>query len=70
MVHLDGEVVPHERVSDKELKVTIDASKIAEPGRHDIVVMNPEPLAPGAMGTSNKAHLLVDYSDSTFAADN
>jgi hypothetical protein len=61
MVHFDGQVVPHERVSDKELKVTIDASLIAQAGRHEIVVMNPEPLAPGAMGTSNKAHLLVDF---------
>jgi hypothetical protein len=63
MVHMDGEVVPHERVSGTELKVTVDASKIAAAGRHEIVVMNPEPLADPANGngTSNKAHLLVDY---------
>jgi hypothetical protein len=68
MVHVDGQVVPHERVSNTEIKFNLDAAVTAEPGRHEIVVMNAEPLAAGAMGTSNKAHLLVDYSDSTIVA--
>jgi len=62
-VMLDGQPVPFQRVSDTELAVTVDATLIASAGRHDIVVVNPEPLANAehGNGTSNKAHLLVDY---------
>jgi hypothetical protein len=60
-VMFDGEPVPHERVSGTELKVTVDAAKIAAAGRHEITVVNPAPLVADATGTSNKAHLLVDY---------
>ena len=60
-VRFNGMPVPFARVSDTELKVTVDAGLIAQPGRHDIVVVNPAPLVADATGTSNKAHLLVDY---------
>jgi imidazolonepropionase-like amidohydrolase len=60
-VQFNGMSVPFARVSDTQLKVTVDAGLIAQPGRHDIVVVNPAPLVADATGTSNKAHLLVDY---------
>ena len=62
-VLIDGTPVPHERVSDTELAVTVDANLLQNAGRLDIVVVNPEPLANPDLGngTSNSAHLLVDY---------
>ena len=62
-VLFNGAPVPYQRVSDTELEVTVDASLIQTAGRFDIVVVNSEPLARSDLGngTSNKAHLLVDY---------
>ncbi len=62
-VLIDGAPVSHQRVSDTELAVTVDANLLQNAGRLDIVVVNPEPLAHPDLGngTSNTAHLLVDY---------
>jgi hypothetical protein len=62
-VLIDGEAVAFERISDTELTVSVDAIRLTNAGRLDIVVVNPEPLASPDLGngTSNAAHLLVDY---------
>jgi hypothetical protein len=63
-----GVPVPHEAVSGSELRVTIDASLLQEPGWHEIVVRNPWPLHPEigrewGDGTSNAAHLIVAFAN-------
>jgi hypothetical protein len=62
-VLIDGVSVAFERISDTELAVTVDANRLLTPGRLDIVVVNPEPLASSDLGngTSNTAHFLIDY---------
>ncbi|MCH7979363.1 MAG: amidohydrolase family protein [Acidobacteria bacterium] len=61
-VFFDGAPVPFERVSETELKLTIDASLIIRAGTYSVQVRNPEPLLlPKWGGVSNRAHLLVDY---------
>ena len=64
-VHFKGISVPFRVVSATELQVTIDANLLKEAGWFDLVVKNPWPIAPGAQawgnGTSNKAHLIVNY---------
>src|SRR5262249_16721048 len=62
-VLVDGISVPWRRVSPTELTVTLDENMLQRAGRFDVVVVNPEPLtAPKwGNGTSNKAHLLVNY---------
>ncbi len=62
-VLIDGESIAFERISDTELAVSVDANRLTNAGRLDIVVVNPEPLASPDLGngTSNAAHLLVDY---------
>ena len=63
-----GVPVPHETVSGSEFRVTIDSSLLHEPGWHEIVVRNPEPLHPElgmewGNGTSNEAHLIVRFAN-------
>ena len=66
-VFFKGVPVPHEAVSGSEFRVTIDSSLLHEPGWHEIVVRNPEPLHPElgmewGNGTSNEAHLIVRFA--------
>jgi hypothetical protein len=62
-VFFEGRAVPFKRVSPTELQVTIDETFLRAPGKFDIVVKNPAPLATPEWGngTSNVAHLLVNY---------
>jgi hypothetical protein len=61
-----GVPVPYKAVSATELAVTLDANLLKEVGWHEIVVRNPWPFnrdsgLPWGNGTSNKAHLIVNY---------
>jgi hypothetical protein len=62
-VLFEGRAVPFRRVSPTELQVTIDETFLRAPGKFDIVVKNPAPLATPEWGngSSNLAHLLVNY---------
>jgi hypothetical protein len=62
-VFFEGRTVPFKRMSPTELQVTIDETFLRAPGKFDIVVKNPAPLATPEWGngTSNTAHLLVNY---------
>jgi imidazolonepropionase-like amidohydrolase len=63
-VYVDNTVVPSRRVSSTELQVTIDENLLRRVGRFDIVVKTPGLISPGWRaddGTSNVAHLLVDF---------
>lgn len=65
-LYFNGTSVPYRAISPSRLEVTIDASLLHEAGWLDLVVKNPLPLnpeigAPWGNGTSNKAHLIVDY---------
>jgi hypothetical protein len=58
--------VPYKVVSPGELQITIDASLLKDAGWFDLVVKNPWPLSrdtgqPWGNGTSNKAHLIINY---------
>jgi hypothetical protein len=59
----DGFAVPYRMVSPTELEVTLDANMLQQPGRHAIVVQNPDPqeFPIWGSGTSNKANLLIEY---------
>lgn len=62
VVSFDGGPVSAMRVNDNEMKITVDASRIAHAGTYAITVSNPEPLQrPQWGGTSNKAYLLVNF---------
>jgi hypothetical protein len=66
-VYFRGVPVPHEVVSGSEFRVTLDARLLREPGWHDLVVKNPEPLHPElgmewGDGTSNAAYLIVAFA--------
>jgi Amidohydrolase family/IPT/TIG domain len=61
-----GESVPYKVMSPTELQVTIGADLLKEPGWWDLVVKNPWPYNPDTGkawgdGTSNKAHLIINY---------
>jgi hypothetical protein len=61
-----GVPVPYKAVNANELQVTLDANLLKEVGWHEIVVRNPWPYnrdsgLPWGNGTSNKAHLIVNY---------
>ena len=58
-----GLSVPYRVVSPTELQVTLDAGLLKEAGWFDLVVKNPWPIGDDAWGngTSNKAHLIVNY---------
>jgi len=61
-VSFDGTPVAFRRVSETELKATIDAELLARAGTFSITVANPEPLQrPLWGGTSNRAYLLVNF---------
>jgi hypothetical protein len=54
-------------VSPTEIQVTLDAQALRAVGKFDLVVRNPEPIDPAVVtgmwgtGTSNVAHLIVNY---------
>ena len=66
-VYFNGKPVPFRAVSSRELQVTLDAETLRQAGRFDLVVKNPEPADPFFVrsmwgnGTSNVAHLIVNY---------
>jgi Amidohydrolase family len=64
-VYFKGVSVPYKVVSPTEIQVTLDANLLKEAGWFDLVVKNPWPLTAAAKpwgdGTSNKAHLIVNY---------
>ena len=63
LVYFNGKTVPYQAVSNTELRLTLDASLLKTPGKFDIVVQNPGPVATPEWGSgaSNPAHLLVNY---------
>ena len=61
-----GQSLPYKVVSATELQVTLDSNLLKEVGRFDLVVKNPWPYNPDTGkpwgdGTSNKAHLIINY---------
>ena len=62
-VFFDGVSAPWKWVSPTELEVTIGADLLKRPGRFEIVVQNPAPVAlpDWGNGASNKAHFMVDF---------
>ncbi len=63
VAYFNGKRLKTQVESETELKVNIDASLVSEVGTYPIVVRNPEPMQrpEWGEGTSNKAHLLVNY---------
>lgn len=63
MVYFNGRTVPYQAVSRTELRVMLDASLMRTPGKFDLVVKNPSPVATPEWGNgaSNTAHLLVNF---------
>lgn len=63
VVYFGTRRVPSRLVSDSELEAAIDASLIASVGTYPVTVRNPAPLQrpEWSDGTSNKAHLLVNF---------
>ncbi len=63
MVYFNGRSVPYQAISRTELHVMLDANHLRTPGKFDIVVKNPGPVATPewGTGTSNTAHLLVNF---------
>jgi hypothetical protein len=63
LVYFGEHLVPMRRVSDTELEAVIAAGLISQVGTYPVTVRNPEPLQrpEWGNGTSNKAHLLVNY---------
>jgi len=66
-VYFRGVPVPHEVISGSEFRATLDARLLQEPGWHDLVVKNPQPLHPElgmewGDGTSNAAYLIVAFA--------
>ena len=62
-VYFGTQRVPSRLISDSELQAVIDAALIASVGTYPVTVRNPEPLQrpEWSDGTSNKAHLLVNF---------
>jgi hypothetical protein len=62
-VLIDGESVPWEWTDGSKLNVTLSENILAEAGRKEIVVVNPQPMDPSMWGhgTSNQAYLIVKY---------
>jgi hypothetical protein len=63
VVYFGERRVPTRLVSDSELEAVIDAGLISQVGTFPVTVRNPPPLQrpEWGNGTSNKAHLLVNY---------
>src|SRR5882672_3469821 len=63
----DRKLVPTQVVSPTEIRFALDAEALRTAGRFDLVVVNPAPVAPlfskgmWGNGTSNQAHLIVNY---------
>jgi hypothetical protein len=63
-VTFNGRSVPYRAVNGRELQVTLDADLLRTPGRFELYVKNPDPIGTDTQwgnGTSNKAHLIVNY---------
>jgi len=62
-VFFNGRSVPYRHVSPTELNVTLDETVLRTPGKFDIVIKSSEPVATPDLGngTSNTAHLLVNF---------
>jgi IPT/TIG domain len=66
-VYFKDQPVPFRIVSTTGIQVTLDAEALREAGRFDLVVKNPQPMDPfyirsmWGKGTSNVAHLIVNY---------
>jgi imidazolonepropionase-like amidohydrolase len=62
-VYFDGVSVPWRRINANEIEMTLDENLLRRAGRFNIVIVNPPPMtAPKwGNGTSNIAHLLVNY---------
>jgi Amidohydrolase family/IPT/TIG domain len=62
-----GRPVSSRVVSPTEIQVTLDADALKAVGKYDVVVRNPDPIDPAVVkamwgsGTSNAAHLIVNY---------
>ena len=63
LVYFGERSVPARLVSDTELEAVIDAGLIVQVGTYPVTVRNPDPLQRPEWGdgTSNKAHLLVNF---------
>jgi hypothetical protein len=63
IVYFGERSVPSRLVSDTELAAVIDAGLISQVGTYPVTVRNPQPLQRPEWGdgTSNKAHLIVNY---------
>jgi hypothetical protein len=65
--YFDGRPVATQVVSSTEMQVALDTGALRTAGRFDLVVKNPEPIDPyfqdgmWGNGTSNPAHLIVNY---------
>ena len=66
-VHFKGKPVPTQVVSSTELRFTLDPEALRAAGRFELVVVNPAPVdqffvkGMWGSGTSNEAHLIVNY---------
>ena len=62
-VYFNGRSVPYKIVSPDEVDVTLDEALLRTPGKFDIQIKNPPPIDTPYMGdgTSNTAHLLVNF---------
>ena len=62
-VFFGGKSVPYRHVSPTELNLTLDETLLRTPGKFDIVIKSPGPIATPEWGngTSNAAHLLVSF---------
>ena len=62
-VLFNGKPVPYTGVSATEIQVLLDETLLRSPGKFDLVIRNPAPVATPdwGNGTSNTAHLLVNF---------
>jgi imidazolonepropionase-like amidohydrolase len=62
-VYFNGRSVPYKVVSPDEVDMTLDPMLLRTPGKFDIQIKNPPPVDTPYMGdgTSNTAHLLVNF---------
>ncbi len=62
-VYFNGRSVPYKITAPDAVAVTLDETLLRTPGKFDIVIKNPEPVINPEMGngTSNTAHLLVNF---------
>jgi len=63
LAYFEGTRLPTRVVSDSEIQAVIDAGLISQVGTFPVTVRNPKPLQrpEWGNGTSNKAHLLVNF---------